>query len=111
MLVSASLFAANARSGVGGGVGCKRRFVAMLASGVIAVRGTVAIFGVSGSAKDSFVCRTTLESVSFAVVTLVCLVFTPLLGDGLLLAAPLWLRRFEFLAMVDCFVGSVQEVA
>ena len=63
-----------ALSGVGGGVGCSRCVGWILVSGVMAVDGIAAAFGVGGSAKDSFVCRTTFVSVSFAVVTLVCFV-------------------------------------
>jgi hypothetical protein len=46
------------------------------------------------------VCRTTLVSVSFAVVTLVCFVLLPRLGDGLFPLAPLVLRRFLVFVMV-----------
>ena len=73
----------------------------ILASGVIAVDGAEAAFGVEGSAKDNLVCRTTFVSVSFAVDTRVCLVLSPRLGDGLLPLAPLGLCRFLCFVMVD----------
>lgn len=92
-------------SGVDGGVGCARRLGFSPASGVMAVERAAAEFRVGESAKDSLVCRTTLLSVSFAFATFVCLVLSPRLGEGLLLLAPLVLRRFLFFPMVDCSRG------
>jgi hypothetical protein len=89
-------------SGVEGGVGCARRLGMSRSSGVMAVERAAAELGVGDLAKDNLVCRTTLLSVSFAVATFVCLVLSPRLGDGLLLLAPLVLRRFLFFPMVDC---------
>ena len=92
---------ADAQSGVVGGVGCGN-----LLSGVMALFGAVAMLGVVGvllmvSENDNLVCRTTFEVVSFAEVTLDCFVFSPRLGEGLLPLAPLGLRRFGCLVMVE----------
>ena len=106
------------RSGVVGGVGCTSLLTPTLASGVIAVVATLAV-GVGGSldvtfvANLNFVCRAPFSSVSFAGVTLVCLLFAPRLGDDSLPLAPEGLRRFEVLTMVGCSrsFGTLGNVA
>ncbi len=110
VFVVVSLFViACSRSGVVGGVGWARLFFTTLASGVMAVEFAAVPFGVVGcsanvgfSANVNLVCRAAFGSVYLAGVTLVCFVFSPRLGDGLLPLAPLGLRRFELLVMVDC---------
>ena len=87
------------RSGVGGGVGCARRF-ADRASGVTMGGWEVfdAVFlldsAVLGVEKASVVCRETFVSASFAGVSLVCLEFAPLRGDDFFPLGLLGLPRF-----------------
>ena len=75
------------RSGVVGGVECVSLLNFPVASGVIAVMATLAV-GVGGSlavafvANLNFVCRAPFSSVSFAGLTLACLLFAPRLGDN-----------------------------
>ena len=104
MTIVVSFVVALSRSGVGGGVGCASCVEVSRTSGVMAIDGaTEVIFGVVGSLKDNCVCRTTFGVVSVPVDTLVCFVFSPRLGEGLLPLAPLGLRRFACLVMVDYF--------
>ena len=103
-------------SGVVGGVGCSKSFVTTLTSGVMGMVVAASVFGVVGPANESCVCRTAFMFVSLPSETLVCLLLSPRRGEGLLLLAPLALRRFEFLAIVECACnagtrGCVRDVA
>jgi hypothetical protein len=80
-------------------------------SGVIAGAVVVVLLGVGGPSasvltNDNFCCRTTFVSVSLGGETLDCLCFSPRRGDECLPFAPEGLRRFVFLAMVDCLRSS-----
>ena len=61
-------------------------------------------------AKVRVVCRTALESVSFAGVTLVCLAFAPCLGEEPLPFLLLELRRLLFFVMVDLLKAAVPGI-
>ena len=101
------------RSGVGGGLGWMSRLATalsvMLGGVVVALAGgkTVAVSDLVG-AKDILVCRLTFGSVSLAVATLVCFIFSPWRGEECLPLVPL---RFDFPPMVDVLVASVLEGA
>jgi hypothetical protein len=67
-------------------------------------------FCVPVGAKDRVVCRTALESVSFAGVTLFCLAFAPFLGEEPLPFLLLELRRLLLFVMVDLHKAAVPGI-
>lgn len=89
------------RSGLAGGVGCICLFAPELASGVTFVVAALSL-GVEfsfGIENLIFVCLAPFSSTSFALVTFVCLLLSPRLGDAALSSAPDRLRRLVDFAM------------